>query len=135
MVSQWKKILVLAILAVVLYGGCNTQSILWAESVLRKDNPNFAMTPNFCYMFANLAYMTFRYQLAIDITERNLKEFPYSSSAENAEFRRAVCYEKLGRYDMAIQHYEDFLIDHPKSSRYQSIENKLAKLKALHQEM
>jgi tetratricopeptide (TPR) repeat protein len=134
MLSQWKKILLLAIVAGVLYGGCNNQSVLWAENVLRKENPGFTMTPGLCYFLGNLAYMTFRYQLAIDITERNLQDFPYNPNLENAQYRRAVCYEKLGQYDKAIKFYENFLLDHPKSNRYQSIENKLAKLRALYQQ-
>lgn len=134
MLSHWKKLLLLAIIAMVLYGGCNNQTVLWAEKTLRTGNPNSAMTPTVCYFLGNLAYLTFRYQLALDITDRNLHDFPYNAGVENAQYRRAVCYEKLGQYDKAIQLYENFLLDHPKSNRYQSIENKLAKLKAMHQQ-
>jgi len=135
MFGQWKKILFIAIIAAVLYGGCNSQSILWAEGVMRKENPDFNMTPKVCYFLGDLAYMTFRYQLAADIMERNLKDFPYAAGADNAQFRRAVCYEKLGKYAESIQMYENFLNDHPKSKRYKSIQSKVAKLRALHQQM
>jgi tetratricopeptide (TPR) repeat protein len=134
MFSQWKKILAVVVLSLIFYAGCNTQMILKAESVLRNENPNFSMTPRLCYFLGNLAYLTFRYQLAIDITERNLHDFPYDSGIDDAQYRRAVCYEKLGKYQQAIQLYEDYLLEHPKSSRYISIQNKLAKLKALHQQ-
>ncbi len=92
------------------------------------------MTPRVCYLLGTSAYLTFRYNLAIDIIERNLKDFPYDHAAVDAEYRRAVCYEKLGKYDKAIQLYEDFLIRFPKDKRYMSIQNKIAKLKALHQQ-
>ena len=53
----------------------------------------------------------------------------------DAEYRRAVSYEKLGEYDTAIDLYEAFLLDHPKDNRYNSIISKSAKLRALHQEL
>lgn len=134
MFSQWKKILGVVVLAGIIYGGCSSSAILKADNFLRKDNPNFSMTPKLCFFLGNLAYLTFRYQLAIDIIERNLHDFPYASEVPDAQYRRAVCYEKLGNYKKAIQLYEDYLLTYPKSNRYQSIENKLAKLKALHQE-
>jgi tetratricopeptide (TPR) repeat protein len=135
MFSQWKKILVVMILALIIYAGCNSQAILWAENALRKENPNFSMTPRFCSVLGNVAYLTFRYQLATDIIERNLHDFPYAGNTEDAHYRRAVCYEKMGKYDRAIQLYEDFLLNFPKSNRYDSTRNKIAKLKALHQQM
>jgi len=135
MFAQWKKLLLLVILAGVLYGGCNSQSILKVENVFRKENPNFNMTPRICYFLGNISYMTFRYQLALDIIERNLQDFPYNSGAQNARYRQAVCYEKLGKYDRAIQLYEDFLLDYPKTKRYDQVSNKVAKLKALYQQL
>ncbi len=132
MLSQWKKILFILIIAGVVYGSCNTQTMLKTETFFREKNPNLALTPKVCYFLGNVAYMTFRYKLAIDIIDRNLKDFPYAGGATQAEYRRAVCYEKLGDYVKAIQLYEDFLLAHPKDNKYQSIENKLAKLKALH---
>ncbi|RJP69000.1 MAG: tetratricopeptide repeat protein [Candidatus Abyssobacteria bacterium SURF_17] len=134
MFGQWKKILVVAIVAFVLYMGCNSQTMLKTESFFRKENPNLAMTPKVCYFLGNIAYMTFRYQLAVSIIDRNLKDFPYAPGATNAEFRRALSYEKLGKYDTAIKYYEEFLFAHPKDNRYESVSNRVAKLKALHQE-
>jgi len=134
MFSQWKKILVVVVLAGILYAGCNSQAILKAETFFRQDNPNLTVTPKFCFFLGNLAYLTFRYQLAINIIERNLKDYPLAAGFEDARFRQAVCYEKMGNYQKAIQLYEDFLNDYPKSKRYESTLNKLAKLKALHQQ-
>lgn len=134
MLSQWKKILFIFIVAGVLYGGCNTRTMLKTEAFFREDNPNLALTPKMCYFLGNLAYLTFRYNLAIQIIDRNLKDFPYEDSALKAEFRRAVCYEKLGDYAKAIHLYEDYLLTHPKDHKYQLIQNKIAKLKALYAE-
>lgn len=132
MLSQWKKILFIFIVAGVFYAGCNTQTMLRTETFFREKNPNLALTPKVCYFLGNQAYMTFRYKLAIEIIDRNLKGFPYDDGALKAEYRRAVCYEKLGDYAKAIHLYEDYLLAHPKDNKYQSIQNKIAKLKALH---
>jgi tetratricopeptide (TPR) repeat protein len=134
MLSHWKKILFLAIVVAVVYAGCNTQGILRTEKMFREDNPKLALSPRICYTLGTIAHWTFRYQLAIDIIDRNLRDYPYDPAAEDAQYRRAVAYEKLGQYDKAIQLYEAFLIDHPKSKRQESILNKVTKLKALHQQ-
>ena len=135
MLGQWKKVLFILIIGAILYAGCNSQMMLKTEEIFRTQNPNLSLTPKVCYLLGNVAYLTFRYQLAIDIIKRNLKDFPYASGAEDAEYRLAVCYEKLGNYTEAISLYENFLLDHPQSERYQSTENKVSKLKALHQPM
>jgi tetratricopeptide (TPR) repeat protein len=135
MLEQWKKILFVVIVAGIVYAGCNTQMMLKTESFFRTKNPELALTPKVCYLLGDIAYLTFRYQLAIDIIKRNLKDFPYQPGAEDAEYRLAVCYEKLGNYDEAISLYENFLLDHPQTRRYESTENKISKLKALHQPM
>ena len=135
MLRHWKKLLIIFFVAILIYGGCSTDGMLKAEKFFREDNPKLGMSPKMCYMLATSAFRTFRYQLAIEIIDRNLKDFPYDRGAVNAEFRRAVAYEKLGQYDTAISLYETFLADHPKDNRYQSIMGKVAKLKALHQEI
>lgn len=132
MLSHWKKLLFIFIFAGIVYGGCNTNGILRAEEFFRVKNPNMSLTPKICYMLGTSAFRTFRYNLAIEIIDRNLRDFPYESAAVDAEFRRAVAYEKLGEYRKAITLYEKFLYDHPKDNRYESIQNKVAKLKALH---
>jgi tetratricopeptide (TPR) repeat protein len=134
MLTHWKKILVVIIIAGIFYAGCNTNGILRAEKFFREGNPNLALTPKICYMLSTSAHLTFRYKLAIEIIDRNLKDFPYDPGAIPAEYRRAVAYEKLGEYDKAIQLYEDFVLDHPKDNRVQSVMNKVAKLKAIHQQ-
>ncbi len=132
MLRNWKKILVIFIIAGLFYGACNTQGILWTEDFFRNKNPKLAATPKVCYMLGTAAFRSFRYQLAIDIIDRNLKDFPYERAAVNAEYRRAVAYEKLGDYKTAIRLYERFLFDHPKDNRYQSIQTKAIKLQSLH---
>jgi len=134
MLAHWKKLLIVFIVAGIVYTGCNTNGILRTEEFFRKKNPDLALTPKVCYMLGSSAHLTFRYKLAIDIIDRNLKDFPYHPAAVTAEYRRAVAYEKLGDYAKAIQLYEDFLLDHPKDNRHGSVQNKVAKLKALHQE-
>ncbi len=134
MLSHWKKLLVIFIFAGIVYGGCNTKGILKTEEFFRVKNPQMSMTPKICYMLGTSAFRTFRYNLAIEIIDRNLKDFPYESAAVAAEYRRAVSYEKLGEYRTAIGLYEKFLYDHPKDNRYNAIQNKVNKLKALHAE-
>jgi outer membrane protein assembly factor BamD (BamD/ComL family) len=134
MLKNWKKLLVIFIIAAVFYGACNTKGILVTENFFRVKNPKLGVTPNVCYMLGTAAFRSFRYKLAIDIIDRNLKQFPYKGAAQSAEYRRAVCYEKLANYDMAIAKYEEFMYRHPKDNRYKSIQTKVVKLKALHQE-
>jgi len=134
MLSHWKKLLVIFIFVGIIYGGCNTRGILKTEEFFRTKNPNMSMTPKVCYMLGTSAFRTFRYKLAIEIINRNLKDYPYESAAVVAEYRRAVSHEKLGEYRMAISLYEKFLYDHPKDNRYNAIQNKVSKLKALHLE-
>ena len=132
MLGQWKKIVFIVVLAGIIYAGCNTQGILRQEKFFREKNPNLALTPKVCYFLGNISYLTFRYKLALNIIERNLKDFPYAPGRVDAEYRRAICYEKLGNYDKAITLYENFLLDYPKDNRYKSIQSKATKLKALH---
>ncbi len=134
MFRHWKKMLVLFILVAIFYGGCSSESMLATEDFFRTKNPNLAMSPGMCYSLSTAAFRTFRYQLAIDITDRNLKQWPDESAAVSAEFRRATSYEKLGEYSSAISLYEAFLLDHPKDSRYSTIQTRIAKLRALHQQ-
>lgn len=134
MLRNWKKLLTIFIIAGVFYGACNTQGILATEEFFRVKNPKLSITPNVCYMLGTAAFRSFRYKLAIDIIDRNLKQFPYKSAAKNAEYRRAICYEKLANYNKAIQLYEKFLYDYPKDNRYKSVQSKVVKLRALHKE-
>lgn len=134
MLRNWKKLLFIFVVVGVIYGGCNTQGILATEEFFRVKNPNLGLTPKVCYILGTAAYRTLRYQLAIEIIDRNLKDFPYENAAVNAEHRRAMCYEKLGEYSKAISLYEDFLLKHPKDNRYSSIISKIAKLKAVRQQ-
>ena len=129
-----KKMLVLFILVAIFYGGCSAETMLATEDFFRTKNPDLGMSPGMCYTLGTAAFRTFRYQLAIDITDRNLKQWPYESAAVDAEFRRATAYEKLGDYSAAISLYEAFLLDHPKDNRYSTIQTRIAKLRALHQQ-
>jgi tetratricopeptide (TPR) repeat protein len=130
--KNWKKLLFLFIIVGVIYMGCNTQGILATEKFFRVENPKLSITPKVCYLLGNAAFRSFRYQLAIDIIDRNLKDFPYERAAKNAKYRRAICYEKLGNYDMAIELYKEFLLEYPKDNRQKAILSKVAKLQALH---
>lgn len=132
MFRHWRKLLVLFIIMAVFYGGCSTGSILAMEDFFRVKNPNLSMSPGMCYSLGTAAFRSFRYQLTIDITDRNLKKWPYEKAVVNAEYRRAVSYEKLGEYKTAISLYEAFLLKHPKDNRYNTILNKSTKLRALH---
>jgi tetratricopeptide (TPR) repeat protein len=134
MLKKWFKILVIFLIAFIIYAACNTQGILATENYFRVENPKLAMTPRVCYVLGTAAFRSFRYQLAIDIINRNLKDFPDEKAAVSAEYRRAVCYEKLGEYETAIKLYEIFLYNNPKDNRYMSVETKIAKLRALHKE-
>ena len=133
MFRHWKKMLLLFIAIAIFYGGCNTEALLATEDFFRAKNPNLAMSPRVCYTLGTIAFRSFRYQLAIDIIDRNLKQWPYESAAIDAEYRRATCYEKLGEYSTSISLYENFLLSHPKDNRYRTIQSRVAKLRALHQ--
>jgi tetratricopeptide (TPR) repeat protein len=126
----WKRLFVLIIVVGALYGGCNTQSILVADDFFREEQPDLALTPTMCHLLATGPYITFRYALAADIYERNIKDFPYQSNTVKAELRRARCFEKLGDRGKAIELYEDFLVRHPRYDRYRSVVNRIATLKA-----
>jgi tetratricopeptide (TPR) repeat protein len=132
MFRHWKKLLFLFIIIAISYGGCSSETILATEDFFRVKNPNLAMSPGMCYTLGTTAFRTFRYQLAIDITDRNLKQWPYEKAVVNAKFRRATAYEKLGEYSTAISLYEEFLLSHPKDNRYSTIQSRVAKLRALH---
>lgn len=134
MFRNWKKLLFIFIVAGIVYGGCNTGGILATEEFFRVKNPKLSLTPKVCYLLGTAAFRSFRYKLAIEIIDRNLKDFPYEKAAVAAKYRRALAYEKLGQYDKAISLYESFLIDYPNDNRYKSILSKVAKLKALHQQ-
>lgn len=131
MLGSWKRKLLLFFAGVIVYLALSTSSILSTDSFFRIDNPQFSMTPDACYFLADISYMTFRYDLARQLFERNITDFPYNSGRIDAEYRRALCYEKLGDYSRAIQLFEDFLLDHPKDRRYESVRDRLAKLRVI----
>ncbi len=134
MFRNWKKILFVFIVVGLVYGACNTAGILATEEFFRVKNPDLALTPKVCYMLGANAFRSFRYQLSIEITDRNLKDFPYENAAVDAQYRRAAAYEKLGQYDKAIALYEEFLMGHADDNRYKTVMGKIQKLKMLHQE-
>ena len=125
----WKRIVLTIVLAALFYAGCNTQSMLATEEFFRDENPNLALTPKVCYWLGDAAYWTFRYDLAIDIIGRNLKDFPYEDGAADQEYKRALCYEKNGDYQRAIGLFETYLVHYPKDSRYISIQDRITKLR------
>jgi tetratricopeptide (TPR) repeat protein len=133
MLRNWKKLLAIFIVVAVIYAGCGTNGMLATEKFFREDNPNLGLTPRICFMLGTAAFRTFRYQLSIEIINRNLQSFPYDNAVPSAEYRRAYAYEKLGEYDTAISLYEDFLYKYPKDNRYNSIISKVSKLRELHQ--
>jgi tetratricopeptide (TPR) repeat protein len=114
MLRNWKKLLAIFVIVFILYAGCGTDGMLATEKFFREDNPNLGLTPDVCFILGTTAFRTFRYRLAIDIIDRNLKDFPYDNAVPSAEYRRAYAYEKLGEYGTAITLYEDFLLKYPK---------------------
>ena len=132
MLKKWLKLLLVFFIVAIVYGGCNTNGMLATEEFFRVKNPKLSMTPKVCYILATSAFRTFRYKLSIEITDRNLKDFPYESAAVDAKYRRAVAYEKLGKYKVAVGLYEAFLLENPKDNRYKRIVTKISKLRALH---
>ncbi len=130
MVLTWKRFVLVFIFAALFYGGCNNQSMLAMEGFFRTDNPNLTLTPTMCYWLADAAYWTFRYDLATDIINRNLKDFPYEDGAADQEYKRAVCYEKVGDYQRAIGLFETYLTQHPTDGRYTMIEDRIGKLRS-----
>jgi tetratricopeptide (TPR) repeat protein len=133
MLRNWKKLLAIFILVAVVYAGCGTNGMLSIEKFFREDNPNLSLTPRVCFMLGTAAFRTFRYQLAIEIIDRNLESFPYDKAVPDAEYRKAYAYEKLGDYDKAIKLYQDYLLKYPRDNRYNSIVSKVSKLQELHQ--
>lgn len=129
MFNTLKRKLLVAFLAALAYAGLSARGIQGADRFFRQDNPNFGLTPSICYLLADVSYWTFRYDLAIKLIDKNITDFPYESGRKNAELKRAACYEKMEDYPRAIQLYEQFLLDHPKDRRYDSVEDTLAKLR------
>ena len=134
MLKNWKMLLFVFIIGAIFYGGCNTKGMLATEEFFRVKNPKLSMTSKVCYTLATSAFRTFRYKLSIEITDRNLKDFPYESAAVDAKYRRAAAYEKLGQYRKAVSLYEAFLLENPKDNRYKTIVSRISKLRALHLE-
>jgi len=128
MESTRKKYLLILLLAGILYAGCNGNTIRATESLFRNKLHKLSKTPTVCYFLANAAYYTFRPELALEIIERNLRDFPYERGATDAEYKRARCCENLGDCDGAIRLYTKFLLDHPRDNRYRRIQNRIAKL-------
>ncbi len=127
---SWKRIVLVIIVGALFYVGCNTQSMLATENFFREENPNLALTPKVCFWLADAAYWTFRYDLAIDIISRNLKDFPYEDGIADQEYKRALCYEKMGDYPQAAGLLETYLVHYPRDSRYTLIQDRIAKLKS-----
>ena len=128
MVGGLKRLFLLLLLVALLYSVLSTEGILRIEKYFREEHRDLIYTPKICYLLGNIAYLTYRNELAIDIMSRNLQDFPYESAAMKTELRRAYCYERDGNCGKAIQLYEKFLIRHPKHKRYELIQNRIVKL-------
>ena len=126
MFGNWKKKMMLLLLGGVLYAVLSTPGLLKIEQIFRENNSSHPLTPRMCYLTANLAYWTLRYELAAEMYDKNIREFPYFSGRKDAEFRRARAYEKSGDYSRAIALYEDFLLEYPKDRRHDSVESAIA---------
>ena len=75
-----------------------------------RDKPDTSMGISMPYRLGGLAYYTFRYELARDIYETNLDTMPDNPRIVHADFRVAMCLEKLGRFDEAVARYDNFAI-------------------------
>jgi tetratricopeptide (TPR) repeat protein len=129
MFSNWKKKITILLLALVTYVLFSTPGIRRLDKLFREENHDHPFTPSICYVLADISYYTFRYELTIDLTKKNIADFPYNSGRKNAEYRRAACFEKLGDFNQAIQSYERFLVAYPRDKRYESIMERISKLR------
>jgi tetratricopeptide (TPR) repeat protein len=129
MFSNWKKKFLILLLALIVYALFSTPGIRRLDKLFREDNHDYPLTPSICYLLADISYYTFRYELTIDLTKKNIADFPYNSARRNSEYRCAACFEKLGDFNQAIQSYEKFLIAYPRDKRYESIKERIGQLR------
>lgn len=118
-------VIILAILMVFSSAGIRRMES-WA-----RDRPDTSIGQSLPYTLGNVAYFTFRYNLARDILEKNVQTWPNHPKNTDADFRIAMCYEKLGKYNEAVAAYDAFALEHGSDSRAGSAMNRSAKIKAV----
>lgn len=62
-----------------------------------------------------------QYKLALRAALRTVQLWPLSDYAPDAQYLVGFCYEALGRYEKAFDHYQKLLEKYPKFSRYDEV--------------
>ena len=118
-------LLVLAILMVFSQAGIRRMET-WA-----RERPDSSVGQSLPYTLGSIAYFTFRYELAKDILETNIDTWPNHTKNTDAEFRVAMCLEKMEEFPAAVEAFEAFALEYGGDPRADSAMNRAAKIKAV----
>lgn len=96
-----------------------------------RERPGTSVGLRLPYTLGSIAYFTFRYNMALDIYEKNISTWPDHPKNTDAEFRVAMCLEKLERYEEAVAAYDAFAVEHGEDTRAEAAINRSTKIKAV----
>ncbi len=105
-------------------------SINWAEDFLDRFSDKSWAGSGY-YQLANHCYRTLRFARALELYEKALSKYPEHPMAPLAQFRKAVCLEKIKRYREAISAYREFIRKYPDHPLSVQAKNSLRKLEEL----
>ena len=96
-----------------------------------RERPDSSVGQSLPYTLGSIAYFTFRYELAKDILQTNVDAWPTHPKNTSAEFRIAMCFEKMEEYPAAVAAYEAFALKYGGDPRADSAVNRAGKIKAV----
>lgn len=127
------KFIKIAIVGVVILGILMVFSSAGIRSMesWARERPDTSVGQSLPYTLGKLSYYTFRYSLAKDIYETNIAKWPDHPDNVDAEFRIAMCFEKLGEYQQAVVAYDAFSITYGEDKRADMARTRSTKIKAV----
>ena len=128
--GKFIKIAVVGLIILCILAVFSSAGIRSMESGAR-ERPDTSVGQSLPYTLAKLSYYTLRYNMAKDIYETNIGKWPHHPKNVDAEFRIAMCLEKLGEYEAAVQAYDSFAIEYGDDNRADAAMNRSAKIKAV----
>ncbi len=122
------KILVFLVIIVIMVA-FNTGTILNKFDEFMDAHAGYSWVPAARYKLASTYFYTGKYDKAISIYMKVLKDNPKAEYADNSQYMLALCYENNDEYLQAQKELEEMLVKYPDSDVRIKAQEKLKNIK------
>lgn len=121
------KILVFLVIIILLVA-FNTGTILNKFDTFMDAHTDYSWVPEARYKLASTYFYTGKYDQAISIYMKVLKDHPKAERADNSQYMLALCYENKNEYIQAKKELEQMLAKYPDSDVKREAKEKLTRI-------